>query len=212
MSSSRPDSLADPFLTAPNTPLSPNEPLEPPRASYLSPTPGTAGTPRDSYVQAPESSSPLVPEVEKRDNEVYGEELRVVSSSNKRSLFKRPLLWVIALAIATIVVLAIVLPVYFVVIKPHSSSLSGTSGGGTSGGGSGNGNPAPPGVTTTGGNGSVITTADGTTFTYLNPFGGICKLYHLLNILFVVYGLLPWCWPMRNLRSEITIIFYLLPT
>lgn len=184
MSSSRPDSLADPFMTAPNTPLNPSEPLEPPRASYLSPTPETIGSPRDSYAQAPENSSPLVPEVEKRDNEAYQQEARADSSPNQRSFFRRPLFWFITLAVVVIVVLAVVLPVYFVVIKPRNSSLTGTSGGsggggggGTSGGGSGSGNPAPAGVSTTGGNGSKITTADGTTFTYLNPFGGICKLY-----------------------------------
>jgi glucan 1,3-beta-glucosidase len=183
MSSSRPDSLADPFVTAPNTPLNPSQTLEPPRASYLSPTPETIGTPRDSYAQAPENSSPLVPEVEKRNNEAYGQESNGVFLSQKRSLFKRPLFWVIALTAVIIVVLAVVLPVYFVVIKPHNSNYNGSTGGGSSGGGgsgSGSGNPASPAGYTTGGNGSLITTADGTTFTYLNPFGGICKLYHSL--------------------------------
>ncbi|KAJ8594245.1 glycoside hydrolase family 5 protein [Rhizopogon salebrosus TDB-379] len=176
MSSSRPDSLADPFVTAPNTPLNPSQTLEPPRASYLSPTPETIGTPRDSYAQAPENSSPLVPEVEKRNNEAYGQESNGVSLSQKRSLFRRPLFWVIALIAVIIVVLAVVLPVYFVVIKPHNSNYNGSTGGGSSGGGgsgSGSGNPASPAGYTTGGNGSLITTADGTTFTYLNPFGGI---------------------------------------
>ena len=32
-----------------------------------------------------------------------------------------------------------------------------------------------PGEPTSGGDGSVITLEDGTTFTYHNPFGGICK-------------------------------------
>lgn len=187
MSSSRPDSLADSFLTAPNTPLNPSETLSLPRASYLSPTPETVGSPRDSYVQAPENSSPLVPETEKRNNEAYGLESSASSLPKKRSLFGRPLFWLIALAVVTIIVLAVVLPVYFVVIKPHNSNsnstgASGGGGGGTSGGGSGSGNPPPAGVSTTGGNGSLITTADGTKFTYLNPFGGICKLYHLFSL------------------------------
>jgi hypothetical protein len=78
-------------------------------------------------------------------------------------------------------VLAVVLPVYFVVIKPHNNST--TNGASAGGAPAPSSSPAsPPGVTTTGGNGSVITMTDGTTFTYLNPFGGICKLYHSLQL------------------------------
>lgn len=173
MSSSRPDSLADPFLTAPNTPLSLDQSLEPPRASYLSPTPQTAASPRDSYADSPDNVSPLVPASEKRDAIAYSQEPRAEPGLRRRSILSRPLFWLIAFAVVAVVVLAVVLPVYFVVIKPqnHSTTTSGTSAGGA---------PAPtssptspPGVTTTGGNGSVITMADGTTFTYLNPFGGI---------------------------------------
>ncbi|KAH7929557.1 glycoside hydrolase family 5 protein [Leucogyrophana mollusca] len=169
MSSSRPDSLADPFVTAPNTPLNPSQPLEPPRASYLSPTPETADTPRGSYL-SPDNSSPLLPEAEKRDNDAYTEGPQA-SQPKRRSIFGRPLFWLIALTVLAIVVLAVVLPVYFVIIKPHQNNATGSnsSGGGT---GSGKGNPGSPTGATTGGNGSVIVTSDGTTFTYLNPFGG----------------------------------------
>lgn len=222
MSSSRPDSLADPFVTAPNTPLNPSETLGLPRASYLSPTPETVGSPRDSYVQAPENSSPLVPETEKRNNEAYGLESSASSLPKKRSLFGRPLFWLVALAIVTIVVLAVVLPVYFVVIKPHNSNSTGTSGGGgggTSGGGSGSGNPPPAGVSTTGGNGSLITTADGTKFTYLNPFGGICKLYHIFSLFSLIghetkkiasllVGALLLHARLQRLRNSIEITFH----
>ncbi|KAG1767470.1 glycoside hydrolase family 5 protein [Suillus placidus] len=181
MSTSRPDSLADPFLTAPNTPLNLGQSLEPPRASYLSSTPETATSPRDSYADTPDNVSPLVPENEKRDAIAYGQESRAEPGLKKRSILRRPLFWLIAFAVITVVVLAIVLPVYFVVIKPHNYSTNGASAGGApaggapaGGSGSGSGNPtSPPGVTTTGGNGSIIKMADGTTFTYLNPFGGI---------------------------------------
>ncbi|KAG1738187.1 glycoside hydrolase family 5 protein [Suillus lakei] len=172
MSSSRPDSLVDPFVTAPNTPLNLGQSLEPPRASYLSPTPETATSPRDSYAESPDNFSPLVPDNEKRSAIAYGQETRE-PGLKKRSILGRPLFWLIAFAVVTVVILAVVLPVYFVVIKPHNYSTNGASTGGAPAGGSGSGNPPPAGTVTTGGNGSLITMADGTTFTYLNPFGGI---------------------------------------
>lgn len=173
MSSSRPDSLGDPFATAPNTPLNFNQSLEPPRASYLSSTPDTATSPRDSYTESPDNFHPLVPGNEKRSAIAFGQESREEPGLKKPSIFRRPLFWLIAFAVLTVVVLAVVLPVYFVVIKPHNNSYNGASVGGAPAGGSGSGNPPPAGVATTGGNGSLVTTTDGTTFTYLNPFGGI---------------------------------------
>ncbi|KAG8874497.1 hypothetical protein FRB97_005864 [Tulasnella sp. 331] len=95
---------------------------------------------------------------------------------------KRPMMLIVGLGllIAVIVIVAVIVPVYFKVIKPHSSSSdsssgssgSGTSGGGGSGGGGGGGSQAPTGAIT-GGYGSLITTEDGTSFTYMNTFGGI---------------------------------------
>ncbi|KAG1804107.1 glycoside hydrolase family 5 protein [Suillus subaureus] len=171
MSSSRPDSLADPFVTAPNTPLNLSQSLEPPRASYLSSTPETAASARDSYAESPDNTSPLVQDNEKRDAIAYGQDSRAELGLRKRSILRRPLFWLVAFTVVIVVVLAVVLPVYFVVIKPHDYSTNGAS---ASGSGSGNPtSPGPPGTTTTGGNGSLITMADGTTFTYLNPFGGI---------------------------------------
>lgn len=172
MSSSRPDSLADPFLTAPNTPLTIGQSLEPPRASYLSPTPQSAASPRDSYADSPDNASPLVPESEKRDAIAYTQELRAEPAPRRRSILARPIFWLVAFGVVAVIIPAVVVPVYFVVIKPHNSST--TSGASAGGAPAPSSTPSsPPGVTTTGGNGSVITTADGTTFTYLNPFGGI---------------------------------------
>lgn len=92
---------------------------------------------------------------------------------------RRRRVWIIlgcALALL-IIVLAVVLPVVFLVVKKDNNSSSGNSTTGHDGGGGGGGkgpNPeSPPGVTT-GGNGSQITAADGTTFTYINNFGGYC--------------------------------------
>jgi len=96
----------------------------------------------------------------------------------RKPFFTRRLVWIslFALAIA-LIVLAVVLPVYFVVIKPKNLSTS-TPGSGGSGSGSGSGPPvSSPGGATSGGNGSIVTTSDGSTFTYINPFGGYCKHY-----------------------------------
>ncbi|KIJ63488.1 glycoside hydrolase family 5 protein [Hydnomerulius pinastri MD-312] len=172
MSSERPDSYADPFRTAPNTPLQDNQPLQPPRASYLAQTPETSNSPRGSVAQSPHNSSPLLPESEKRFNEAFAEGPRAASQPKRRSIFSRPIFWFLALLALAIVVLAVILPVYFVVIKPHQNNTAASSSGGGGGTGSGQGNPASPSGATTGGNGSLVTTSDGTTFTYINPFGG----------------------------------------
>ncbi|KAJ7752654.1 glycoside hydrolase family 5 protein [Mycena metata] len=100
------------------------------------------------------------------------------------------LIGVIALAALAIVILAVVLPVYFLVVKPHrhssalsssssgsSSSSSGSSGSSSSGGANGGGNSGGEGdggvvAAITGGDGSTVTTANGTTFVYRNAFGG----------------------------------------
>lgn len=83
-------------------------------------------------------------------------------------LYKRPLFWLGAFAVLAIVVLAVILPVYFVVIKPRDDNTT------TSGSKSGTKGGAPADLQTTGGNGSTIYT-NGTTFTYVNPFGGFCE-------------------------------------
>ncbi|OBZ71970.1 putative glucan 1,3-beta-glucosidase D [Grifola frondosa] len=64
-----------------------------------------------------------------------------------------------------VVVLAVILPVYFIIIKKHATGGQSASSGSAS-------NTASPTAAITGGDGSVITTADGVTFTYSNSFGG----------------------------------------
>ncbi|KAF5367021.1 hypothetical protein D9758_003863 [Tetrapyrgos nigripes] len=79
-----------------------------------------------------------------------------------------------------IVVLVVILPVYFEVIRPKHSSDSAASGGVRGSGGNGSGgngggpssNPSSPSGAITGGDGSKIITENGTTFIYNNPFGG----------------------------------------
>lgn len=86
---------------------------------------------------------------------------------------KRGLIIAGSILAAVIVLVDIVVPIYFVVIKPKSSSSNNSSGSPsspTSTSTTSSGQPASDVVT--GGNGSTITMEDGTTFTYLNPFGG----------------------------------------
>ncbi|TFK19430.1 glycoside hydrolase [Coprinopsis marcescibilis] len=96
--------------------------------------------------------------------------------SAKRNLLLIALLSLVALIV---VVLAVVLPVYFKVIKPRqqSGSREGQIGGSTEDPGETPVEPTPtepvtPVVPITGGDGSTITTENGTTFTYVNNFGG----------------------------------------
>lgn len=86
--------------------------------------------------------------------------------------------WVVGgIAALIVVVLAVILPVYFTVIKPNKDNSSGSSD--TSSGApntpASHQNPGSPTGGTTGGNGSVvIDSATNQTFTYLNQFGGSC--------------------------------------
>lgn len=85
-----------------------------------------------------------------------------------RAKSHRRALLLIVLAALIIIIVAIVVPIYFTVIKPKtnpgsravSSSPTQTAG------------SATPSQTVTGGDGSIITMEDGTTFTYKNQFGG----------------------------------------
>ena len=125
-----------------------------------------------------------------------------------RPLYKRPWFWLATAAGLAVVVLAVVLPVYFVVIKPDrdhhstSSGASSTSSSGSSGdsgtsGNSGTTGSSNPQTLTTGGDGSTVTTDDGTTFTYKNPFGGYCECPSL----FCPLVLVPPAFCRRSLQN-----------
>lgn len=97
----------------------------------------------------------------------------------QRRTRRRVLVGVFAVVGCVIVVLAIVLPVYFVVVRKRDSDSghvgstgSGDSGTNTDNGGTNSGNTPPPNTPTWGGDGSLVTKEDGTTFTYNNTFGG----------------------------------------
>ena len=126
-------------------------------------------SPRDSFTP---SAAPLVPETEKNLEENVAEP----QHDRRRSLFRRPIFWFAVAAAVVAVILAVILPVYFKVIKPKNNISAGGGGNGGSGGDNGgsSGTPNPTSGLTTGGDGSTVTTDNGTQFTYHNPFGGFC--------------------------------------
>ncbi|KAF7977045.1 hypothetical protein HWV62_4814 [Athelia sp. TMB] len=156
--------------------------LEPPRASFFDPS-SALSTPRDSYADNQSSvndSSHRLAEGPLVVGGVVGssEETEAGAAAAPLKKQRSPLVWLGALAVLVAVVLVVALPATLVK-KHHSGAASSSSGGGGSGGGNpGTGSPGGSGsgsgssAIVTGGDGSVITMADGTNFTYSNPFGG----------------------------------------
>jgi len=159
-------------LREPHPPFGASIPNDSPRDSYLGHTPYDSGT--------------LLPVTK---NEDYTEEDPVTPPPSSAKARRRPLILVLVGLVALIVVaLAVFLPLYFTVIKPRSvrTSQSSSDGGNSTptnstGGGGGGTSHTPPSSTNviTGGDGSTIKASDGTTFTYNNKLGGICKFYSL---------------------------------
>lgn len=151
-----------------------NEPLLPPAAPFLAPSDGSP-TPRDSYLTTNSAthSAPLLPEGGEKDLADAGD-----LTTRSKPLHKRPLVWALAAAAVALIVVAVIVPVYFVVIKPKNNTVNGGNSNGPNNNGNGNNdNPTHQSPTSkiSGGNGSTITTQDGTQFTYINQFGGICE-------------------------------------
>lgn len=176
----RPDSLA----IAASTPLpgiaQDTDSLREPQPRYLDPESRTPSSIYKGDGSAPGDSSTALGAGKELGNSSDGAG-SATEAGEERQRKKRPILLfaLIGLAILVIVVLAVVLPVYFKVIKPKndnsSSSSSSSSGDATHTGHTATPTEtAAPTLPTTGGDGSTITTEDGTTFTYANTFGGIC--------------------------------------
>jgi hypothetical protein len=150
-----------------------NEPLLPPAAPYLAPSEG-ASTPRDSYItsNSAANSAPLLPGVGEKDLADGG----AFAPRRSKPLHKKPLIWVLGAVALALVAVAVVVPVYFTVIKPKNNSVTGGTGGSDNGTDS-NGTPThqPPTNGISGGDGSIIKTENGSEFTYTNPYGGICE-------------------------------------
>lgn len=161
--------------SAPGTPLSLGEAdrfLEQPRASFLESNTG------NSVQSTPNNSSPLL--ASNKPESDHGLQQAKSGSGTKRG--RLIILILVGLGVLAVIVLAVVLPVYFKVIKPRQNQdnlTSGSSASGSSAGsgsvGSGSGNPASPSGATSGGDGSEIIVDGGANFTYKNPFGGYCE-------------------------------------
>ncbi|KAI0759749.1 glycoside hydrolase [Trametes elegans] len=168
--------------------------LDAPGARYSNPfsPPGTPAV-RDSYAgslgaatPSPAASRPLLDDASRQASDVPlaadaggaaglsekgGRSDSALGAPPKR---RRLYMWLgVGAAAIVVVVLAVILPVYFTVIKKNDNSpSSGAARGGSSGSGGAAPNPESPTGAVTGGDGSTITLADGTTFTYKNAFGG----------------------------------------
>lgn len=167
---------AGPSASVPGTP-----PLDanPPGIENPTPIPGTPATlytnpfstpARGSYV-GDATPSPLPTRLILEDDAPRNASdipVPVLSEKGPIGTKRRPLfIWLgIGAAAIVVIVLAVVLPVFFTVIRNHPSSSGGARGSAS--------NPESPTGATTGGDGSVITLANGTSFTYTNTFGGFC--------------------------------------
>ena len=169
----------DTLQVASYTPLPVEDGLSGPRppflasASPISPSPRLSGY-GDSYAPPTPTDSGLLLKTEQ-----FGEEpVNVQPRTTRRS----PLFWLlIALIVLAILIVVIVVPVYFTVIKSKNTTAAPAS---SSGAPQPSGSSKPPKPTPTssiwGGDGSTVRTSNGTTFTYVNKLGGICKFPFLL--------------------------------
>lgn len=89
-----------------------------------------------------------------------------------RTKAKRKGLWIIVLIILLLLAAAIGFSVYWFVFRKKSDSNSNGRGSSGQSNGNGNGNTGDNTLITTGGDGSIVTKEDGSTFVYHNTFGG----------------------------------------
>jgi glucan 1,3-beta-glucosidase len=174
---------------AANTPLPLDDDassMHEPRPAYLSDGTGIAPlsteSPRDSYLHSSLHDTESGVLLTTKNEGVVEEDAATPAEDAEKpqSKRRRPLLVILLACLALIVlILAVVLPVYFTVIKPRSrlsaSSSSDPAATGTSSGGGGSTSPPVAKDPVTGGDGSTIRLANGSTFTYQNSFGGICE-------------------------------------
>ncbi|KZS87759.1 glycoside hydrolase [Sistotremastrum niveocremeum HHB9708] len=164
-----------------------------PRARYSTSVPELNGSNNNSYVApsppgTPVPSRGLLDDLHDRSNDIptmnppY--EKGYYSSVNSPYIPGRPqrdrkrrrvTAICIPLIIIVVIILAVVIPIYFAVIRPHQkTNTTAKAPSSTVAPGSlppGN-NPESPSGAITGGDGSTITLADGSTMTYHNQFGG----------------------------------------
>jgi len=149
--------------------------LQPPNP-FDTPAPSVAGLNADSGMNTPHTppNDHALLASETHGAQPYTEKSAVGSGRSSR------MKWILAGAgVLAVVVVVIVVPVYFTVIKPRNTSsnsnISSADGNTNNNNNTTSPEGPPPDVQTkgptTGGDGSIITTANGN-FTYKNPFGG----------------------------------------
>jgi len=204
MAEDRPISTAQSEYSTPPPSLPPLDgaTLDPPRASYFSPGPsiGETTTPRDSRAwsaTAPENdregatpgqSTALLPAAKETEAPPPPSQPALAA----RPFYRRPVWLAVAAGALVALILAVILPVYFTVIRKSNGGQSNKSSnpngsGNPTGPGSGNGNPTSPSGATSGGDGSTIISGN-TTFVYSNPFGGQCECFPTSTTYVYVYG------------------------
>ncbi|KAL6304109.1 glycoside hydrolase [Sparassis latifolia] len=139
----------------------------------------SANTSLGAFTPSADSNRPFINSQPQFDSLLKSEytAVDIPSSTDINPRRRRLPLILLASAVAIIViVLAVILPVYFEVIKKHHSSSAiapaGSSSGSTAPGAAPTSTPKSSNGATWGGNGSLITATGGTTFTYINNFGG----------------------------------------
>jgi glucan 1,3-beta-glucosidase len=123
--------------------------------------------PHDSFVFGDQGGHPMSPIGQHR----FLQEKHAVYAT-PRAKSKRKIIIIATLAALILLLLAVLIPVYFAVIRPKSNTnlAAGSPNSHPTSTGK-NGNPSVATVVT-GGDGSTVTTDDGSTFTYHNSFGG----------------------------------------
>ncbi|KAJ3565745.1 hypothetical protein NP233_g7440 [Leucocoprinus birnbaumii] len=161
MAARPPSAVSETLHAAVNTPLPAEE--MPFRASYMDST----VSPRESKYTSPGSSMPVLVN---QDKEAEAAAPDTDTKPKKRVIT----LLAFGLVALVVIVLAVVLPVYFTVIRPkNGTNSSPSSPGDTSTDNGQNGKPSSPTATlVTGGDGSTVTADDGSTFVYSNAFSG----------------------------------------
>lgn len=112
---------------------------------------------------------PAVPAADLSESPRYLEEKRSTYSS-PLSKSRRKIVIFGSIAAAIVIIVAVVVPVCLTVLKHKANNNDTTSAPSPTSTGTGTGGSSL--IAVTGGNGSTITTENGTTFTYINPFGG----------------------------------------
>ncbi len=117
-----------------------------------------------SQTSSPTNSTTVLPKAHDNQHAVN-------AAPKKRGL----VFWLACLAALVVIALAVILPIYFIVIKKkdvNSTSPSTTGNGTDATGQTGDGTTPSTTAAITGGDGSQVTLEDGSTFTYSNQFGG----------------------------------------